>query len=257
MDFSYRHFETIDSTNVYLQKAQADKDIRGFVVSADEQTAGKGMGSNTWESKKGENLTFSLALDLSFLQAEQQFALSEAVPLAMLKTLDNILPSEKTHVKWPNDLLFETNKIAGILINSTITGSKMGISIIGIGLNVNQIQFKDWPTHPSSLRAITGKTFELMPLLHTMAQNIAGSIELMKEIASKQNDTSDWRLTFHEMHQQYLSRLFRYRTWADYEIEGNKRHLYMQGVDPFGRLHLNDAEGHNLFFDVKQVKFVL
>ena len=62
----YHHFKELDSTNAYLQRQQSERDIRNWVVSTDEQTAGKGMGSNGWESEVGKNLTFSLAVDVSF-----------------------------------------------------------------------------------------------------------------------------------------------------------------------------------------------
>ena len=96
----YHHFEQIDSTNAFLQRQQSECDIRNWVVSADEQTAGKGMGSNSWESEVGKNLTFSLAADMSFLPAERQFLLSEAVPLGIVEVLDKLLPVEKLSIKW-------------------------------------------------------------------------------------------------------------------------------------------------------------
>ena len=147
----YIHLEQIDSTNAYLQRQQSEADIHNCVVSTDEQTAGKGMGSNGWESEVGKNLTFSLALDVSFLPAERQFLLSEAVALGLIQALDDLLPDEKLHIKWPNDIFYENHKLAGILINSTIKANRMDVSIIGIGLNVNQMQFKDW------LAAIVGE----------------------------------------------------------------------------------------------------
>ena len=137
----YVHLEQVDSTNAYLQRKQSECDIRNWVVSADEQTAGKGMGNNGWESEVGQNLTFSLAVDMGFLPAERQFLLSEAVALGLIQALDDLLPAEKLHIKWPNDIFFENHKLAGILINSTIKANMMDVSIIGIGLNVNQMQF--------------------------------------------------------------------------------------------------------------------
>ena len=172
MKLKHHHFASLDSTNAYLQRQQTECDIRNWAVSADEQTAGKGMGSNGWESEPGKNLTFSLALDVGFLPAERQFLLSEAVALGLVETLDAVLPAETLHIKWPNDIYFENRKLAGILINSTIKANKMDVSIIGIGLNVNQMQFKDWPTHPISLRLITGKEYALQPLLEQVAEYI-------------------------------------------------------------------------------------
>lgn len=240
----YHHFEQIDSTNAFLQKQQSEYDIRNWVVSADEQTAGKGMGSNSWESEVGKNLTFSLAADMSFLPAERQFLLSEAVPLGIVEVLDKLLPVEKLSIKWPNDIYYGNRKLAGILINSTIKTNMMDISIIGIGLNVNQMQFQNWPTHPISLKLITGKVYALQQLLEQLAEHIMKKVEQLK---------SDPTI----IEQSYLKRLFRYRTWADYEVDGKVLRLFMTGIDPFGRLQLVDEQQTLYTFDIKEIKFVL
>ena len=240
----YHHFEKLDSTNAYLQRQQSECDIRNWVVSTEEQTAGKGMGSNGWESEVGKNLTFSLAVDMSFLPAERQFLLSEAVPLGIVEVLDTVLPADKISIKWPNDLVYENRKLAGILINSTIKANMMDVSIIGIGLNVNQMQFQDWPTHPISLKMITGQTYDLQPLMEQIADRILIKVEQLK---------SDPAI----IEQEYLKRLFRYQTWADYEVDGKVLRLFMTGIDVFGRLQLVDEAQQSYLFDIKEIKFVL
>ena len=240
----YHHFEKLDSTNAYLQRQQSECDIRNWVVSTEEQTAGKGMGSNGWESEVGKNLTFSLAVDMSFLPAERQFLLSEAVPLGIVEVLDTVLPADKISIKWPNDLVYENRKLAGILINSTIKVNMMDVSIIGIGLNVNQMQFQDWPTHPISLKMITGQTYDLRPLMEQIADRILIKVEQLK---------SDPAI----IEQEYLKRLFRYQTWADYEVDGKVLRLFMTGIDVFGRLQLVDEAQQSYLFDIKEIKFVL
>ena len=240
----HHHLELIDSTNAYLQRQQSECDIRNWVVSADEQTAGKGMGNNGWESEVGKNLTFSLALDMDFLPAEKQFLLSEAVALGLIHALDALLPAEKLSIKWPNDIYFENHKLAGILINSTIKANMMDISIIGIGLNVNQMQFQDWPTHPISLKQITGKDYDLQPLLEQIAESIYNKVTSLK------TDSTD-------IEKEYLQRLYRYRTWGDYEMDGKKTRLFMTGIDPFGRLLLVDEAKGSYCFDIKEIKFLI
>ena len=239
----YHHIEQIDSTNAYLQRQQLECDILNWVVSADEQTAGKGMGSNSWESEVGKNLTFSLALDMGFLPAARQFLLSEAVPLGIVEVLDKILTADKLSIKWPNDIYYENNKLAGILINSTIKAAMMDVSIIGIGLNVNQTRFQNWPTHPVSLKQITGKEYDLQPLLEQIVGSIYNKVENLKANPSV-------------IEEAYLQRLYRYRTWAEYEVDGKVLQLYMKGIDEFGRLLLTDKENKTLCFDIKEIKFL-
>ena len=240
----YIHLEQIDSTNAYLQRQQAECDIRNWVVSANEQTAGKGMGSNGWESEVGKNLTFSMAMDMSFLPAERQFLLSEAVALGVVHALDTMLPKEKLHIKWPNDIFYENHNLAGILINSTIKANMMDVSIIGIGLNVNQVRFQDWPTHPISLKQITGMEYDLEPLLQQVSESVAKETERLKKDVSAV-DT------------EYLQRLYRYRTWANYEVDGKVLRLLMKGIDPFGRLLLIDEKNKTYCFDIKEIKFLI
>lgn len=244
MSFIHQHFKTLDSTNAYLQRRQLEADIRNWVVSANEQTAGKGMGSNGWESEAGKNLTFSMALDMSFLPAERQFLLSEAVPLSIIEVLDTLLPARKLSIKWPNDIYFENHKLAGILINSTIKANMMDVSIIGIGLNVNQMQFQDWPTHPISLQQITGKAYDLDPLLEQLVESIHKKVEILKSAPTVIED-------------MYLQRLYRYHTWADYEVDGKTLRLFMTGIDAFGRLMLVDETDHSYCFDIKEIKFLI
>ena len=240
----YVHLEQTDSTNAFLQRKQSETDIRNWVVSADEQTAGKGMGSNTWESEAGKNLTFSFALDMRFLPAARQFLLSEAVALGLVEALGSWLPAGNLHIKWPNDIYFGNRKLAGILINSTIKAGMIDVSIVGIGLNVNQTQFHDWPTHPVSMRMITGKEYDLRLLLGKIAESINNKVEVLKTDPSS-------------IEQDYLKRLFRYRTWAEYEVDGSVLRLYLTGIDEFGRLLLKDMENKTLCFDIKEIKFLL
>lgn len=268
------HLEQIDSTNAYLQRKQSECDIRNWVVSADEQTEGKGMGSNSWESEVGKNLTFSLAVDMGFLPAERQFLLSEAVALGLIHALDAVLvegidtlglPSmsyraqrasvsvdgrprndmpSKLHIKWPNDIYYENRKLGGILINSTIKTNMMDVSIIGIGLNVNQMQFQDWPTHPISMRMITGKDYDLQPLMEQIVERL---LIMVKQLQSAPE----------AIEREYLNRLFRYRTWADYEVDGKVMRLFMTRIDSFGRLMLVDEANNSYCFDIKEIKFLI
>lgn len=241
---NFVHLKQTDSTNAYLQRQQATCDIRSWVVSTDEQTAGKGMGSNGWESEIGKNLTFSVALDMRFLPAAQQFLLSETVALGLAEALDTVLPADKLRIKWPNDIYFENRKLAGILINSTIKASMMDISIIGIGLNVNQMQFQDWPTNPVSLQQITGKEYALQPLLEQIVESINKKVENLKSSPTA-------------IEKEYLQRLYRYRTWGDYELNGKVVRLFMRGIDPFGRLKMMDEANTMYCFDIKEIRFLI
>lgn len=241
---SFKYLEKVDSTNAWLLEIP-EKERPGMVVCAKEQTAGKGMGTNVWESQPGENLTFSMGVEMSFLNAADQFLLSQAVPLGLLDVLDAILLPSSLSVKWPNDLFFDDRKLCGILINSTVHGMEMGVSVIGIGLNVNQLQFKKWPTNPISIQMIIGKELPLEPLLHSMVNAVDERIQLLRTeegIAQIKKD--------------YLNRMYRYRTWADYEVDGQKVRRFITGIDTFGRLQTLDDSGKMFVYDIKEIKFL-
>lgn len=213
---------------------------------AHEQTAGKGMGANVWESSAGENLTFSMGVDMSFLKATDQFLLSQAVPLGLLDVLDTMLPNGQLKVKWPNDLCLGDRKLCGILINSTIRGMDMGVSVIGVGLNVNQMQFLEWPTHPISMRMILCKDVQLEPLLHRLVEAVDRRVQLLRTAKG-----------IAEIKEAYLNRLYRYRTWADYDVDGRRVKRMITGIDAFGHLETIDESGTKHVYDIKEISFVL
>mgnify|MGYP003407842988 CR=1 FL=1 len=167
-------FKTLESTNQYLQNLLNEGiDIVDNIVVTDYQTSGKGQGKNVWESEDGKNLLFSIALDMSFLKAENQFILTQIVSVTMINVLKNYLPEESLSIKWPNDIYFNDKKIAGILIKNEIKGMMMGTSIIGIGLNVNQTSFDENLPNPISMKMITGKDFDLDELLSAISHQLS------------------------------------------------------------------------------------
>lgn len=242
--FSFTYFKKIDSTNAFMAELP-EKERVGAVVFAREQTAGKGMGTNSWESRPGENLTFSMGEDMSFLPAADQFLLSQAVPLGLLDVLDVMLPMSKLTVKWPNDIFFEDRKLCGILVNSSIHGSEMGVSVIGIGLNVNQMHFQDWPTHPVSIKMILGQEVALEAYMSQLVEAVDRRVQLLR--------TDDG---MSKIQHDYLNRLYRYHTWSDYEVNGQKVKRFITGIDAFGRLETLDESNQQCVYDIKEIKFL-
>lgn len=243
-NFLFKYLEKVGSTNAFLLE-MPETERRDVVVWVGEQAAGKGMGTNVWESEPGENLTFSMGADMSFLKAEDQFLLSQAVPLGLLDALDAMLPADLLKVKWPNDLYFGQRKLCGILINSTIHGMDMGVSVIGIGLNVNQVQFQNWPTNPISMKMVLGKEVALEPLLMRLVPAVDLRIQQLR---------SDEGIN--QIKKDYLDRLYRYRQWGQYETKEGLVKLYIDGIDAFGRLMALDESGNVQVFDVKELRFV-
>ena len=144
-----------DSTNNYLKKLMLETVLDDFsVVVTNHQTKGRGQMGSEWSSEKDKNLTFSVLKSKTSLLLHQQFMLSILVSLSIVKTLEGYnIP--KLAIKWPNDILSDHHKIAGILIENSIKNQQIEFSVIGIGLNVNQEIFEGLPK-VCSLKHILG-----------------------------------------------------------------------------------------------------
>ena len=231
-------FKTLESTNQYLQNLLNEGiDIVDNIVVTDYQTSGKGQGKNVWESEDGKNLLFSIALDMSFLKAENQFLLTQIVSVTMINVLKKYLPEESLSIKWPNDIYFNDKKIAGILIKNEIKGMMMGTSIIGIGLNVNQTSFNEDLPNPISMKMITGNDFELEELLSAISYQLS-------TVNSQQSTVNS-----------YTDKLYRYKQWAFYEHEGQVKEMMITGYDQFGRLILKEKNDREVVCDLKEISF--
>ena len=147
--------ERVDSTNDEARRHISEIDNLS-VVSALEQTKGRGQHGNTWLSMPGENLTFSLIVKDFRIKANEQSAISQATALSLTKILGRY--GIEARIKWPNDIYAGDNKICGILIENSLKGMEIDWSIIGIGLNVNQTSFPEDLPNPTSMRLCTGNS---------------------------------------------------------------------------------------------------
>ena len=251
------HFKNIDSTNSYLQNLlDKGEDVADNVVVADFQTSGKGQGRNVWQSENGKNLLFSIALDMSFLKAEDQFLLTQMVSVAMINVLKKYLPEENLFIKWPNDIYFNDRKIAGILIKNEIKGIMLGTSIIGIGLNVNQTSFDESLPNPISMKMITGKDYDLEEILLA----ISCQLSAVSNYVNRQQTTDNrpcitFNSQFSTFNSQYTSYLYRYEQWTFYEHEGIVKEMIITGYDRFGRLILKEKNDREVVCDLKEIVF--
>ena len=155
------------STNNYLRALTLDQNCDDFtVVSSKSQTKGKGQMGNSWVSESGKNLTFSVFKRDLNLDLEHQFLLHTVVALALHKVL-NSYNLKHLFVKWPNDILAEQKKICGVLLETSIKLDKIDSAILGIGLNVNQLNFDGLPK-ASSLKTLTGIHYNLDEVLESI-----------------------------------------------------------------------------------------
>lgn len=162
---AFIELESVDSTNNYaMARATEGKASHGTLFFAYDQWAGKGQRGRTWTSTPGENIILSVVLESVPLLITQPFPLSACIALACHDLFSRYAGPEETTIKWPNDLYWRDRKAGGILIENSFQGDQWTLSIAGMGININQVQFPDTARNPVSLRQITGRSFPVVEL---------------------------------------------------------------------------------------------
>ncbi len=237
------HLPSIDSTNNYAKEYIAKSSpIDGTVILADEQYAGRGQTGNRWLSEPNKNLTFSLIYHTSFLLATEQFYLNMAVSLGIWSMVNGPWPMEgsqrlmthdarlTTKIKWPNDIMLNDTKIAGILIENTISGMHLKYSVIGIGLNVNQDTFPvEVPA--TSLKCLTGQELDRQFVLNKLLNAVEKYFLLLKE------------RKFERLKMEYVENLYRHNVFANFKKDDVILEGKIIGVDEAGRLLVETSAG--------------
>jgi len=244
-DYILYYTDTVNSTNSWLQSQNFDSDRLKVVLVADYQTSGKGVGNHTWHSEKGKNLLFSIGINAEMILPAEQFLLTQIIALAIVEVLEKLINLPGISIKWPNDLYFNDKKMGGILISNTIRASKLDQSIIGVGLNINQMSFPDWIPRPVSLQQITGHEFNSIDILKSILHNFAKRFE-------QTNDSRGRDL----LKQDYHNKLYRLGSWNNYEIDGKIYELKIEGVGDYGLLMLTNRHGETISCDFKSIRFV-
>jgi BirA family biotin operon repressor/biotin-[acetyl-CoA-carboxylase] ligase len=235
--------ETDSSNNYANELILSDAAEEGTVVLTQFQLKGKGQVGNHWESEAGKNLLASIVLFPKFLNAGKQFLLSKLISLALVEFLQNEIGD--VLIKWPNDIYVGNKKIAGILIENKIKGNNLYSSVLGIGLNLNQLNFFSDAPNPVSLKQITGKEYNARNVLEQI-------LEIFFNWYGKLNKGN-----LHEVDLAYYSQLFRREKWDKYSANGVEFEARIAGIGEFGQLQLEKRSGEILEFMFKEVEFVL
>lgn len=235
----------VDSTNNFLKDMVSNSEPlpEGTVIMADYQFAGRGQQENTWYTEPGMNLTFSVYLCPSFLSIRDQFMLNMAVSVGIRDAL-RVFLGPLLKVKWPNDLYYNQQKLGGILIENILSGSSYRACIIGVGINVNQLNFD-----PALLNRATS--------ISKILQRDVNLIELLREISSH-IESQYLKLksgSFNILQENYLGGLYLY----------NEKGLYRHGDKVFegvitsiasGGLLVIRSNGIEKQYNFKEVEFL-
>ncbi|MEL6673671.1 MAG: biotin--[acetyl-CoA-carboxylase] ligase [Bacteroidota bacterium] len=234
----------IGSTNDYAFSLLPENPPDGTLVRAITQTAGRGQKGNHWVSAPGQNLTFSLIYYPRFLLAQEVFSLSKVICLGLRDAISTCLPWQEVLIKWPNDLLINQQKIAGILIENLLEGARLKACVAGIGLNVNQTQFDaNLSPPPTSMRKFADADLNLEEVLETVFSHVEKYYLMLREGNKAKLDRT------------YLEHLYAYQEPHVFRAQEKLFTGVIQGVDRYGRLAIM-IEQELAYFDIKEVSFV-
>jgi BirA family biotin operon repressor/biotin-[acetyl-CoA-carboxylase] ligase len=231
------------STNRYMQECLLKERLpEGSVVVAEYQSAGRGQVGNVWESDPGLNLTFSAVLYPSNISIDEQFILSQITALAVKKTLDAY--TNGITIKWPNDIYWQDKKICGMLIENSLMGEHIHSSIIGVGLNINQLLFSDKAPNAVSLYHITGEKQDKEKILANIRQKLYHYYLLI--LQGKDED----------IRQNYKESLYHKEGFFAYSDSNGSFEASIQDIEPTGHLLLQLRNGELRRYAFKEVTYL-
>lgn len=233
-----------DSTMLQLKRAEYAPNANEFVLMAtDFQAAGRGQRGTSWEADAGYNLLFGFTFTPKHIKASQQFALSEALALAVRAALSAF--AEGFTVKWPNDVYWHNHKICGMLLEHSICGAYISNTLTGVGVNVNQPVFHSDAPNPIALQQIIGRSVDRALLL----QNIVEAFSQRYQLLLQGN--------FQMLHAEYMEHLYRRTGIHSYEDGDGPFQASIVDISPLGMLTLRKTDGSEHTYAFKEVKAVI
>ena len=226
--FKIIKINAIDSSNNEIKRLYNNKShFNGLVVWAKNQTDGRGQGNKKWLSDPNKNLTFSVFLNGENVSFPQDLSLNLITSLSVRKVLMNN-GLNNLFVKWPNDILSVNKKISGILIENLYKGKKLIGSIVGVGININQITFpKNF--NASSMKIITKNEFNLKKVLHDFLDIYSRNLLIYSD--------------FDLLKKDFNKSFFRKNEIIEYEINGNIKKGKIIGLKDHQRFQILNLSG--------------
>lgn len=239
MLFNTIYYETLQSSNNEAIRLASSGAPEGTVVMCREQTAGRGQRSNRWVSAPGENLTVSLILRPVGM-TDKLFLLSKTFSLAVVRSLNSY--GIEASIKWPNDIYVKTCKIAGILIEHSFWGNILVFSVIGLGLNVNQITFPSMDIVPASIATETGKNnYDIDEILSSTLDSFSSLYKSDREM----------------IHSGYMEKLYHRKGHFPYHTKNGETLIAeIHDVADSGELILKDKNGNLHSFLFKEIAYL-
>ncbi len=241
-EFIGRNFiycDEIESTNSELLAGKQQYKKTGTVLLAEKQLAGKGRKNRTWQSARGLNLTFSVLLMKDVIAGININHLNLAASLAVASAIENLYQL-KTELKWPNDVLIDKKKVAGILTETSIKGTKIERVVIGFGINLNQLVFQDdFNIPPTSLKLELGINIDRENLL---AEVLNIFEELLIKLEEKpESILAEWRAKCQMIGDKItITENDKIKSGIFYDIDDNG-YLLLKRNDAIEKIHFGDV----------------
>jgi BirA family biotin operon repressor/biotin-[acetyl-CoA-carboxylase] ligase len=233
-DSHLHHFYKIGSSNTVAMQAAAEGAPAGSVFLAEEQTAGRGRGANSWQSARSTGIYCSVILRPA-LPPSDVLVLALATGLAVRAAIAQVDAGVIADLKWPNDVLIDGRKVCGILAEMNAEATRVRYMVVGIGINVNQQSFpKELEAEATSLRLVTGSQWS----------RVAVAAALLKSLDREYRDLVEDP----EARRSILDRFTEQSSWVRgkpvrVEENGSKLEGVTEGLDSRGFLQLRTQQG--------------
>lgn len=235
--------DAIDSTNEYLKELSKQNSLENYtVVTAENQTKGKGQMGAIWDSEKGKNFIMSILIKEFLLSSNDVFQLSMLVSVSVIQALETLeIPNLK--IKWPNDILSDSKKIGGILIENSFKNDGVIVSVVGIGLNVNQINFDLLPK-ASSMKVITNQDFDRNSILELIVKTLKDNIEFHSQFSN-------------QIEKKYIKSLFKFEIPMPFQDLSNHQFMgIIKGVSKSGKIQIQVEDNSINEFEIKEIQML-
>lgn len=235
--------DAIDSTNEFLKGLSSNQVTENFtVVTAESQTKGKGQMGAVWVSEPGKNLIMSVLVKDFLLDNSLIFDINIVVSVSVIQALEQ-LDIPELSIKWPNDIMSYNKKIGGILIENSLKSDGEIVSIVGLGLNVNQTNFEYLPK-ASSLAAICNASFDKEELLLKIVEKLEHNIQF-------------WHKKGESLWEDFTNTLFKKGIPMPFSDENQQNFMgIIQGVTTLGKLQILLEDDSISEFDIKEVQML-
>lgn len=232
--------DTVDSTNNYAATQLKLGEIgHGTVIMAENQTNGRGQRGNSWQSSAFDNLIFSLVIEPQNKPANWTNYYSWIAALSLIKLLKS--KNISAQIKWPNDIIINNKKVAGILIENSISGVLLKSVIVGIGINLNQREFEY--INASSLHNETKEFYNPKEIGFELTTFVKNEFERLEKGENK------------EILADFIENLWRKDEIHQFEVEGNRVNGIIQTISEDGQIII-EINGERRTFAMKEISFI-